>query len=91
MDVCVRKPLIVTCGTDCSIRVWNFETFTQECCKFFAEEALSVSIHPSGFHILASFSDRIKMMNIGIKNTLHEEANPNKEYSYIKVTNLIPI
>ena len=84
MDVCVRKPLIATCSSDCSIRIWNFETFSQECCKFFPEEALSISIHPSGFHILASFSDRIKMLNIGIKNNLHEEASQTKEYSYIK-------
>jgi len=85
MDICVRKPLIATCSSDCSIRVWNYETLTEECYRFFPEEALSISIHPSGYHIVASFSDRIKMFNIGIKNTLNEEANQNKEYSYIKV------
>ena len=25
LDVCIRKPLIATCGIDRSIRVWNFE------------------------------------------------------------------
>ncbi len=85
MDLCVRKPLIATCSSDCSIRVWNYETHSQECSRFFPEEAFSLSIHPSGLHIIASFSDRIKMLNIGIKNSLHEETTQTKEYSYIKV------
>ena len=76
----------MTCSSDCSIRVWNYETHTQEAIKSFTDEALSVSIHPSGFHLVASFSDRIKLMNIGIKNTLFEETDRNKEYSYIKVS-----
>lgn len=25
MDVCIRKPIIATCSTDKSIRVWNYE------------------------------------------------------------------
>ncbi len=24
MDICIRKPLIVTCGTDKYIRIWNY-------------------------------------------------------------------
>jgi WD40 repeat protein len=26
IDVCIRKPLIATCSSDRSIRIWNFET-----------------------------------------------------------------
>ena len=26
VDVCIRKPLVATCSTDKSVRVWNFET-----------------------------------------------------------------
>jgi cilia- and flagella-associated protein 57 len=26
VDVCIRKPLIATCSTDRSIRIWNFES-----------------------------------------------------------------
>lgn len=26
VDICIRKPLIATCSTDHSIRIWNFET-----------------------------------------------------------------
>lgn len=26
VDVCIRKPIIATCSTDRSVRIWNFET-----------------------------------------------------------------
>lgn len=26
LDVCIRKPLVATCSTDKSVRIWNFET-----------------------------------------------------------------
>jgi len=82
MDIAVRKPLIVTCGTDRSIRIWNFEDMKLECCKFYPEEAISVSIHPSGFHIVVGFSDKVKLLNIGINNQLHET---NRNFPFIKV------
>jgi WD40 repeat protein len=28
LDVCMRKPLLATCSTDKSIRIWNFETWS---------------------------------------------------------------
>jgi hypothetical protein len=28
------------------------------------EEALSVAFHPSGFHIVVGFSEKIRMMNL---------------------------
>ncbi|KAJ1503639.1 hypothetical protein HMI54_007888 [Coelomomyces lativittatus] len=64
MDVSIRKPLIATCSADKSIRLWNFLTLTCELCKFFTEEPLSVSIHPSGYFLLAGFSDKLRLMNI---------------------------
>jgi len=88
MDVCVRKPLIITCSTDRSVRVWNYQDMTLEYSKTFLEEAYAVSIHPSGFHILVSFSDRIKMINIGAYNHWYEESAQNKEYARIKVMNI---
>ena len=55
MDICLRKPLIVTCGVDCTVRVWNHVTKTQVMAKSFPEEPYSVSMHPSGFHVLVGF------------------------------------
>jgi WD40 repeat protein len=64
MDVCIRKPLVVTCGMDKSIRIWNYMENTNELTKFFPEESLSVSIHPSGLYLLAGFSDKLRLMNL---------------------------
>jgi cilia- and flagella-associated protein 57 len=64
LDVCVRKPLVVTCGKDMSVRIWNYLDKTQELCKFFGEEAYSVAFHPSGFHLIVGFSDKLRLMNL---------------------------
>jgi len=64
MDVCIRKPLLVTCGTDRSVRIWNHESNTCELVKFFPEEAHSVAFHPSGLQILVGFTDKLRLMNL---------------------------
>ncbi len=30
MDICIRKPLIATCGVDKTIKIWNYEEKTLE-------------------------------------------------------------
>ena len=68
MDICVRKPLIVTCGSDKYIKVWNYIENTLEISHPFTEESYGVSIHPSGYNIVVGFSDRLKIMNLIIHN-----------------------
>lgn len=68
MDICVRKPLIVTCGSDKYIKVWNFIENTLEISHPFTEESYGVSIHPSGHNIVVGFSDRLKIMNLIVHN-----------------------
>jgi hypothetical protein len=53
MDVCVRKPLLVTTGADKTLRVWNYASKVCEQVRHFADEPLSVSLHPSGNHVSA--------------------------------------
>ena len=53
MDVCIWKPLIVTCGRDRSVRVWNYQERVVELMKEFPEEAQSVAMHPSGLCVRA--------------------------------------
>ncbi|ORY73038.1 WD40 repeat-like protein [Neocallimastix californiae] len=76
LDTCIRKPLIVTCGSDKSIRIWNYLENTNEITKFFNDDVYSVSLHPSGLNILAGFSDKLRLMNI-----LIDDLKPYKEFN----------
>ncbi|KAJ3219703.1 Cilia- and flagella-associated protein 57 [Dinochytrium kinnereticum] len=64
LDLCCRKPILVTCSSDRSIRVWNYVTGVCELCKYFPEEAYSVSLHPSGLYLLVGFSDKLRLLNV---------------------------
>ena len=76
VDLCVRKPLAVTCSSDKSVRVWNYLDKADEICKFFAEEAHSVAFHPSGLHVLVGFSDKLRLCNL-----LVDDIRPYREFS----------
>eukprot|EP00638_Chattonella_subsalsa_P013775 CAMPEP_0117801652 /NCGR_PEP_ID=MMETSP0948-20121206/15215_1 /TAXON_ID=44440 /ORGANISM="Chattonella subsalsa, Strain CCMP2191" /LENGTH=1212 /DNA_ID=CAMNT_0005634207 /DNA_START=27 /DNA_END=3665 /DNA_ORIENTATION=- len=64
MDVAIRKPLVVTCSLDRTVRVWNYATNRAECQKTFQEEPWSCALHPSGLHIAVGFSDKLRLMNL---------------------------
>lgn len=75
MDTCIRKPLVATCSSDKSVRIWNYNEETSELVKYFPEEAFSVAIHPSGLYILVGFSDKLKLMNL-----LIDDIRPFREF-----------
>lgn len=64
LDSCLRKPIFATCATDRSVRIWNYRSNINELTKFFTEEAYSIAFHPSGYHILIGFSDKLRFMNL---------------------------
>jgi len=65
MDVCIKKHLVATSSIDKTIKVWHYgNQFSLEINKEFSEEGFSVAFHPSGFHLIVGFNDRIKMMNV---------------------------
>jgi WD40 repeat protein len=64
LDVCTRKSLVVTVSDDRSIRIWNFNELILEVMKECEDTPLAVAIHPSGFHLIVSFSDKIVLYNI---------------------------
>jgi WD40 repeat protein len=64
MAVSLRKPIIVTCSMDKSVRVWNYETNSLDLVKVFQEEAYSIAVHPSGLFLLVGFSEKLRLMNI---------------------------
>ncbi|KAJ3066314.1 Cilia- and flagella-associated protein 57, partial [Rhizoclosmatium hyalinum] len=76
MDTCIRKPLIATCSSDKSVRVWNYIDSSSELVKYFAEEAYSVALHPSGLYILVGFSDKLRLMNL-----LIDDIRPFREFT----------
>merc|ERR1719440_712697 len=76
LDTCVRKPLVATCGTDRSVRIWNYLDKSSDITKTFTEEVHSISFHPSGLHVLAGFSDKLRLMNL-----LMDDIRPYKEFA----------
>jgi WD40 repeat protein len=76
LDVCVRKPLMVTCSNDHSVRLWNFLDNSIDLVKVFPEEAYSVALHPSGLIVLVGFNDKLRLMNI-----LIDDIRPYKEFT----------
>ena len=65
ITACSRKPLIASCSSDSTLKIWNYETKQAEISKKFTNEQIfSVSLHPSGLHILVGFSDKLRLMNL---------------------------
>ncbi|ESO04898.1 hypothetical protein HELRODRAFT_78579 [Helobdella robusta] len=64
VDVCVRKPLIVTSSLDKTVLLWNYVTCHLELYKEFVEPVYSVSLHPDGLCLIAGLEKSLKLMNI---------------------------
>lgn len=64
MDIAIRKPLVATASLDRSIRIWNFYEPQLELSKEFEDQPYAVAFHPSGFHLICTFLDRISLFNI---------------------------
>jgi WD40 repeat protein len=65
MDICIKKNLVATCSIDKTVRIWNNSNPpVLEICELFNDEAYSLAFHPSGFHLIVGFTDRVRMMNV---------------------------
>ena len=88
MDVCIKKNLIATCSTDKTVRIWNNSNPpTLDICYEYGDEAFSVAFHPSGFHIIVGFTDKVRMMNIFSKTLKPFQNIPIKGCRDIKFSN----
>jgi hypothetical protein len=67
---------------DKTVKVWSYKPqtgFNLEVDQGFAEEAYCVAFHPSGFHLVVGFADRIRMMNVFEKTLLPYKDIPIKQ------------
>ncbi|DBA02371.1 TPA: hypothetical protein N0F65_007190 [Lagenidium giganteum] len=64
VDSCIQRPTIVTCGTDRTVRMWNYELRLYELQHQFPEEPNALSVHPSGFMLIVAFKERVRIYNI---------------------------
>ncbi|KAJ1478335.1 WD40-repeat-containing domain protein [Baffinella frigidus] len=87
ISVCVRKPLVATCGADRSVRIWNYLDKTCEVCKTFPDDISSIAIHPSGFHLLLGFSDKLRLFNVLIEDLRQYQEFPIKSCKQVKFSN----
>ena len=57
---------MATCSVDRTVRLWNYQDkkFNLKLCQTLNEEPLALSMHPSGFHVVISTHEDLKMMNI---------------------------
>ena len=64
LDVCARKPLIITCCKDNTLRIWNYKTNELELFKVFLEDMYCASLHPTGLHCAVGFTDKLRVYHI---------------------------
>lgn len=64
IDTAIRKPIVATCSTDKTVRIWNYIDNSLNIVKHFPAEAYSIAVHPSGLHIAVGFQDKLRFMDI---------------------------
>ncbi|CAE8629856.1 unnamed protein product [Polarella glacialis] len=76
LDMAVQRPILVSaCKEDSTVRVWDYQAGHCDLrTEFAGEEITGVAVHPFGFFLAISFSDRIRFMQI-----LAKELKPFRE------------
>lgn len=64
-DIAYHRSVFATIGSDSTTRIWNFETMKCELVhKFGNEDPIGVAMHPSGFQLIISFKEKVRLYNI---------------------------
>ncbi|KAG2387150.1 hypothetical protein C9374_001482 [Naegleria lovaniensis] len=64
LATCVQKPLMVTCGSDRTLRIWNYMKRQVELEKTFDEDIYCVTMDPTGTRILIGFRYKLSCFAI---------------------------
>lgn len=48
LDTCYSRPIVVSCGKDRVLKIWNYYTGVCEVSQEISEEMTCLSLHPSG-------------------------------------------
>jgi WD40 repeat protein len=87
-DISYHRSVLATIGTDSTVRIWNYETMKCELVhKFGTEDPLGVAMHPSGFQIIISFKEKVKLYNIYLDKLKLFQENVTKSLKELKFSN----
>lgn len=69
MDLCVHRPLIATCGSDHTVRVWNYarrrcEVIHRGGQGWSSDKPSCLALHPSGFQLIIGFPERVRLFSV---------------------------
>lgn len=64
MDTCIQRPVLASCGTDKSVRVWNYDLRQYELLHQCSEEPQALGLHPCGFQVTVAFKERVRVYNV---------------------------
>ena len=84
IDVALWRQIVVTCGKDNTIRVWNPFEKKMDLMRTFDEEPISLSVHPSGIFIAVAFVDKIRIFSLLLEEIADVREISARGVSYIK-------
>ena len=56
----MSKPLLVSCGADCTVRVWDYRAWQCQLVSQQPEGPLGVALHPDGMQLLLAFKVSVR-------------------------------
>ncbi|GAB6020475.1 Cilia- and flagella-associated protein 57, variant 2 [Chamberlinius hualienensis] len=74
IDICLQKPIAVSCSIDGAVAVWNYVTNQQQLYQYLNEEVHSIALHPTGHYIAVGCKTSLRLMGLMIDElrTVHE-------------------
>jgi WD40 repeat protein len=68
--ICLKKPLIVTAGADCTMRLYNHTAGNQLKLIYLErmeEQVESLALHPSGVYLIAASKSKLRFFTVCLK------------------------